>query len=82
MLDPRLEIIARNMLDDLDGAMQVATTIVTADEFYEMDFLFLPELAPLRAHPKFMEVMDSLGVTAYWEQRGCVWQDDRLRCAT
>ena len=47
-----------------------------------MDFLFLPELEAVRKHPGFMDVMTRLGVTAYWDDRGCVWKDDRLRCET
>ncbi|NIL93247.1 MAG: hypothetical protein GTO71_02135 [Woeseiaceae bacterium] len=81
-LDPRLEIIARVMLEDIDGAMGVAMSLVESGRIFEMDFLFLPELEPLRSHPGFMELMDGLGVTKYWQNRGCVWKDDRLRCAS
>jgi hypothetical protein len=81
-LDPRLEIIARTMLDDVDGAMAVAMEIATSGEIFEMDMLFLKELSPLRAHPDFMNLMDSLGVSAYWQNNGCAWKDDKIRCPT
>ena len=81
-LDPRLQIIARVFIEDVDGAMRVATSLVESGEFVEMDFLFLPELQPLRAHPGFLGLMDSLGVTRYWDDRRCAWKDDRLRCAS
>ncbi len=80
MLDPRLEVIFRGLLDDADGAIRVARSLVESHTVLEMDFLFTPELEPVRAHPGFMDVMAGLGVADYWQERGCVWKDDRLRC--
>jgi TolB-like protein len=81
-LDPRLEIIARTILDDVDGAMAVAMEIATSGKIFEMDMLFLKELRPLRAHPDFMNLMDRLGVSGYWDNNGCAWKDDKIRCPT
>jgi len=79
-LDPRVEIIARTMLDDVDGAMAAAISIAGSDEDLEMDVLFLKELGSLRSHPDFMTLMGELGVLDYWNDRGCAWKDDKIRC--
>jgi TolB-like protein/DNA-binding winged helix-turn-helix (wHTH) protein len=79
-LDPRLEIVARTMLDDVDGAMSVAMSLADADEFFEMDVLFLKELQPVRAHPDFEILMQRLGIDDYWRANNCKLVDDRVRC--
>lgn len=80
-LDPRLEISARTMLGDVDGAMQVARSLAQPDKFFEFDFLFLPELRPLREHPEFPDLMHALGVKEYWDENGCAWMNDRVNCS-
>jgi hypothetical protein len=45
-----------------------------------MEILFIDELAPLRQHPDFMPLMESLGVLDYWQGAGCSWAGDRLSC--
>jgi adenylate cyclase len=80
VLDPRLEIIARSMLDDVDGAMAVAMSIAESGAIFEMDVLFLEELSSLREHRDFMKLMDSLGVSDYWAANSCAWKDDKIRC--
>jgi DNA-binding winged helix-turn-helix (wHTH) protein/TolB-like protein/tetratricopeptide (TPR) repeat protein len=79
-LDPRLEISARTLLGDIDGAMQAARSLARPEKFFEFDFLFLPELRPLREHPEFLDLMHALGVKDYWGENGCVWADDRVNC--
>jgi DNA-binding winged helix-turn-helix (wHTH) protein/TolB-like protein/tetratricopeptide (TPR) repeat protein len=79
-LDPRLEIIARTMLDDEDGAMAVAMALAESGDILEMDVLFMQELRPLRMHADFTTLMDKLGVLDYWNNNGCAWKDDKVRC--
>jgi TolB-like protein len=79
-LDPRLEIVARTMLQDIEGAMTVALSLAETHEFFEMDVLFLKELQPVREHPDFADLMDRLGVSGYWLSKGCEWLDDKVRC--
>ena len=45
-----------------------------------LDLLFLPEFMPLRERPEFLELMDTLGVTDYWEQTGCAWENLTVQC--
>jgi DNA-binding winged helix-turn-helix (wHTH) protein/TolB-like protein/Tfp pilus assembly protein PilF len=79
-LDPRLEISARTMLGDVDGAMQVAELLARPDKFLEFDFLFLPELRPFREHPGFLRLMQKLRVKNYWDKNACEWVDDKVNC--
>jgi len=79
-VDPRLVIVARAMLDDVNGAMDVANSLAVSGKVVEMEILFLPELRSLRQHPGFPGLMDKLGVQDYWDEKGCVWLDDSVHC--
>ncbi len=79
-INPRVEITVRTILGDLDGAMRVAKLLEKPGEFFEMEMLFIPQLKALRRHPDFMPLMDKLGITRYWQSKGCVWDGDRVTC--
>ena len=78
----QVEFMARIMLEDVDGALRVAQLLEQRELVFEMDLLFIPEVAPLRAHPGFADLMQSLGVADYWSQRGCTWAEGSVRCET
>ncbi len=69
----QIEFIVRTVLGDLDGAMNVARLLETEGEVFEMDLLFIPQVEPLREHPDFGNLLDALGITDYWRERGCTW---------
>ena len=77
---PHIVILARAMLGDVEGAMAIAWTLENPGETFSMELLFIDELEPLRRRPDFMSLMESLGVTAYWRDAGCRWEDDAVRC--
>ncbi len=77
----RVEVTSRTLLGDIDEAMRVAGGLARPGQTLDTDFLFLPELLPLRQHAGFLEIMDDLGIVEYWDQAGCVWQDWAVRCA-
>jgi len=79
-VSPLVQLTLRALLGDLDGAMQVAETLEDVGEAFEMDLLFAPELKAFRQHPGFMPLLDRLGVTRYWESKGCTWSGDRVIC--
>jgi tetratricopeptide (TPR) repeat protein len=81
-LPPEIILIARTKLGDIDGAMEIARLLELPGEAFEMDLLFIPELEPLRNHPDFIPLMQNLGVVAYWESVGCVWEGSQVSCAT
>lgn len=79
-INPIVELTVRTMLGDLDGAMRIAVLLEAPGEAFEMDMLFIPQLKALRNHPDFMPLMDKLAITRYWQDKGCVWESDRVRC--
>ncbi len=78
---PQVEVVARTLLGDVDGAMAVAQGLRGIGEVFEMDLLFAPELQPLREHPAFAALLEELGVVAYWRQAGCDWNGRVARCS-
>ena len=80
LLDPLIEVPARVALGDIDGAMSVARLLEEPGEAFEMDILFIRELLPLRQHPEFLDLMENLGVQAYWDESGCLWQSAAVHC--
>lgn len=78
---PQVEVVARTLLGDVDGAMAVAQGLRGIGEVFEMDLLFAPELQPLREHPAFAALLEELGVVAYWRQAGCDWNGRVASCS-
>ncbi len=79
-LTPQIEVVARTLLGDLDGAMDVARRLEAPGEIFEMDLLWIPQFRPLRQRPDFLELMNDLGVTEYWELNGCRFVEADVRC--
>ena len=78
---PHIVLLVRSLLGDIDGAMEVARKLdEQPGEYFSMEILFIDELAPLRAHPEFMLLLENLGVVGHWQNVGCTWGDDQLRC--
>jgi DNA-binding winged helix-turn-helix (wHTH) protein/TolB-like protein len=77
---PEIVLVARTMMGDVDGAMEIAKLLELPGEIFEMDLLFIDELEPLRLHPEFIPLMEKLGVVDYWETVGCVWEGSQVNC--
>ncbi len=76
----RVEVYVRALLGDIDGAIRAANALTRPGETLGTDFLFLPELLPVRQHAGFLELMDDLGIVEYWDEAGCVWQGTAVKC--
>ena len=74
------EFVTRGLLGDLDGAMDVARRLEAPGEAFEMDLLFIPEMQPLRERADFLDLMDALGISQYWEDNGCAWTSAAVTC--
>jgi DNA-binding winged helix-turn-helix (wHTH) protein/TolB-like protein/tetratricopeptide (TPR) repeat protein len=74
------EFVVRGLLGDLDGAMRVARRLEDPGEAFEMDLLFIPEMQPLRERADFLDLMDALGISQYWEDNGCTWTSAAVQC--
>lgn len=77
---PQIEVTLRMILGDTEGSLRVARMLVQPGELFEMEMLFLPEFLPMRRRPEFLELMAALGITDYWSETGCVWQDLVVVC--
>jgi len=82
ILAPEVEVVTRTLLGDLDGAMEIARLLELPGEAFEMDLLFIPEMAPLRTHPDFLPLLERLGIVAYWEHAGCDWDGNSVSCGS
>jgi DNA-binding winged helix-turn-helix (wHTH) protein/TolB-like protein/tetratricopeptide (TPR) repeat protein len=76
----QVDVTVRIILGDVDGALRVARSLVEPGQAFETELLFLPEFMPLRERPEFLELMQTVGVTDYWEQTGCVWENLTVQC--
>jgi DNA-binding winged helix-turn-helix (wHTH) protein/TolB-like protein len=79
-ISEQAEFIARTLLGDIDGALDIARMLQGHGEIFEMDLLFIPETKPLRTHPGFTELTDLLGLDDYWSRSGCEWTSAGLQC--
>ena len=77
---PHIVILVRTLLGDIEGAMAIARLLDNPGETFSMEILYIDELAPLRRHPEFMQLLEGLNVVAHWEDVGCRWEDDEVRC--
>ncbi len=81
VLDPQINLVARSLLGDTGGAVQVAERLRQPGRNFEIELLFSPELAEVRKHPGFLPLLNRLGVTEYWRERGCRFTGDRAMCS-
>ena len=79
-VSPTVELVARTLIGDIDGAMAIAQRLQGVGELFEMDLLYIEELRPLREHPEFMPLLETLGVIDYWEQANCHWNGQQAVC--
>lgn len=79
-LGPMVQVTARTLLGDVDGAMQVAQVLEEPGEWFQMDLLFAPQLQALRDHKEFMPLLERLGVVGYWRQQGCRYDGRMATC--
>ena len=79
-MPPQIEVVARTILGDLDGAMQVASLLEQPGEAFEMDLLWIPEFVPLRERQDFLDLMERLGIAEHWSLHGCTFADGNVDC--
>jgi DNA-binding winged helix-turn-helix (wHTH) protein/TolB-like protein/Tfp pilus assembly protein PilF len=77
---PHIVILVRTLLGDVEGAMAIARLLDNPGETFSMEILYIDELAPLRQHPEFIQLLERLDVVAHWEDVGCRWEDGEVRC--
>jgi DNA-binding winged helix-turn-helix (wHTH) protein/tetratricopeptide (TPR) repeat protein/TolB-like protein len=60
-------------LNQWDRALDTARTLASAEDF-DVEYLFSADAAGLRRRPGFVDILDTLGLIAYWDQHG--WDND------
>ena len=79
-LPPMAEISLWVLLGDGDRAMTVANRLKVDGEIFEAELMFIPQFAVLREHPDFLPLLDAIGLTEYWSDNGCKWDNDHVVC--
>ncbi len=70
------------LLGDTDRAMATAMAVEGIGQEFETGFevLFSDVLAEARSHPLFPELLDKVGLSAYWDELGCARGNGRVDC--
>ena len=69
-ISPKYLFGALVYLGDADGAMDVAFELAHEPADFDVEFLFARETAILRCHPRFAELVASIGLDRYWATYG------------
>jgi TolB-like protein/Tfp pilus assembly protein PilF len=62
------------------GALPTNIELVLWAEYWEVEIIYLDEFKVLREHEEFPELLQALGLTDYWSEIGCRWNNDRVLC--
>jgi len=62
-------------------AMEIARKLVDDPSFFDIELIYLDEFSALRQHAEFPQLLEDLGLTDYWENIGCRWDNDQLSCS-
>ncbi len=65
-----------------DRAMEMAWQLVDDPNFFEVELLYLDEFQILRQHEDFPRLLDELGLSQYWRDVGCQWDNNAGQCKT
>ena len=68
-----LELGAWFYLEEWDRAMDAAFDLAASRQF-DVEYLFSDDAAPLRQQPRFAELMETVGLVAYWTRHD--WAND------
>ena len=69
-VEPRFLFGAWVYLDERERAMELAGQMLAARRPFDVEFLFARETGPLRGHPRFGELLATLGIDRYWDAAG------------
>jgi DNA-binding winged helix-turn-helix (wHTH) protein/TolB-like protein len=68
------------LLGNPDQAMAIARRSEGDGGLFEIEIIYIDEFREFRQHPRFNDFVTTVGLTAYWENAGCAWLDDRVTC--
>ncbi len=83
-IDPLTEIIGGVVLNQPDFVFNQLTRLHADHELAPLRVLWLQQTQFLREHPGFKRVIETAGVTSYWNERGppdyCNWEAEAAGC--
>lgn len=79
-LPENVEMTLWQLFGEVDSAMTVARRLEAKGGLFELEIIFIDEFKSFRQHPEFPEFVNATGLTDYWKNAGCVWNDDRVEC--
>lgn len=63
-----------------DRAMDMAWNLVDDPSYFEVELLYIDEFRILRQHKDFLRLLDELGLSDYWRQVPCRWDNEAGIC--
>jgi DNA-binding winged helix-turn-helix (wHTH) protein/TolB-like protein/Tfp pilus assembly protein PilF len=79
-LPTNIELTLWAVLGQGDKAMAAAWELKESGDYFEVEIIFLDEFRVLREHGEFPELLQSLGLTEYWDSIGCEWDGSSVIC--
>ena len=79
-LPTNIELTLWALLEQGDKAMEAAWALERSGDYFEVEIFYLDEFRVLREHEQFPELLDALGLTAYWDSIGCQWSQNKVVC--
>lgn len=83
-ISPRYLFAGWLFLGEIDAAMEAAFNLLHEPSQFYVEFLFAREAAPLRSHPRFGELLSTIGLDRYWDVYGwpalCTRRGDSIEC--
>lgn len=81
IIPPSVLVFLWAITGQTDKAMDFAWQLVDDPSFFDIELIYLDEFSALRQHADFPRLLDQLGLTEYWQNVGCRWDNDRLICS-
>ena len=63
-----------------EQAIDIAWRLVDDPGLFDIELIYLDEFRDMRRQDDFARLTEQLGLQAYWNNAGCRWQNDQLRC--
>lgn len=79
-LPGNIELTLWVLLGDPDRAMRMARASLSESSVFDTELLFIEDFRALREHSDFPQLLEELGLTAYWQETGCRWDSDAVTC--
>lgn len=80
IIPPSVLVFLWAITGQTDKAMDFTWQLADDPSFFDIELIYLDEFSVLRQHADFPRLLDQLGLTEYWQNIGCQWENDQLSC--